>query len=415
VKYTITAPAEGYIVRQAIDLPASKSLCNRALILQGLTEGAEELRHLSDCDDTTVMLRAFAHPEATTVDIGAAGTSMRFLTAYLATREGRTVTLTGSERMRRRPIGVLVDALRQLGAQIDYVETEGFPPLRIAGRRLTGGEIAIDGSISSQYVSALLMIAPTLEQGLTLHFTGAVTSAPYIRMTLGMMAERGVAATWEGDTITVQPQRYAARSYSVESDWSASSYWYEMVALSDLREVHLSGLSAESLQGDAHIVDYFRELGVESLFERDGVTLRRTEVRPTSVSWDLSGQPDLAQTLVATCCGLGIRFDISGLHTLRIKETDRIAALQTELRRLGYELGVEGDERLTWDGARCAVDPLPLIMTYEDHRMAMALAPLCTVLPGRQLEVDNPNVVSKSYPAYWDHLTSAGFHIEPHN
>jgi 3-phosphoshikimate 1-carboxyvinyltransferase len=408
----VTAPAEGSIVQQAIDLPASKSLCNRALILKGLTEGAEELRHLSDCDDTSVMLRAFAHPDAPLVDIGAAGTSMRFLTAYLATQPGRVVTLTGSERMRRRPIGVLVDALRQLGAHIEYAEQEGFPPLRIDGRRLAGGEIEIDGSISSQYISALLMIAPTLERGLTLHFTGAVTSAPYIRMTLGMMAERGVAAQWEGNTITVRPQRYAAHAYSVESDWSASSYWYEMVALSDLRQVHLAGLRAESLQGDARIAEYFEELGVESRFEGDGVTLRHTDTRPHSVHWDLSGQPDLAQTLIATCCGQGIAFDISGLHTLRIKETDRIAALQTELRRLGYALQVDGDERMTWSGQRCAADACPAIQTYEDHRMAMALAPLCAVLPGRTLEVENPGVVSKSYPAFWEHLSAAGFHIE---
>jgi 3-phosphoshikimate 1-carboxyvinyltransferase len=352
VKYTITAPQRGHIAGQAIDLPASKSLSNRALILQGLTEGAEELTHLSDCDDTQVMLRAFAHPDADTIDIGAAGTSMRFLTAYLATREGRTVTLTGSERMRRRPIGVLVEALRQLGARIDYVEQEGFPPLRISGRRLSGGKVEIDGSISSQYISALVMIAPTLERGLLLRFKGEVTSVPYIRMTLGMMAERGVHSCFMDNELEVRPQRYEARPYSVESDWSASSYWYEMVALSELREVHLLGLQEESLQGDSRIAEYFRELGVESRFVADGVMLERTGEAPASVRWDLSGQPDLAQTLIATCCGLGVHFDICGLKTLRIKETDRIAALQTELRRLGYVLGVEGDERMTWDGSR---------------------------------------------------------------
>lgn len=411
MKYTITAPQRGHIAGQAIDLPASKSLSNRALILQGLTEGAEELTHLSDCDDTQVMLRAFAHPDADTIDIGAAGTSMRFLTAYLATREGRTVTLTGSERMRRRPIGVLVEALRQLGARIDYVEQEGFPPLRISGRRLSGGKVEIDGSISSQYISALVMIAPTLERGLLLRFKGEVTSVPYIRMTLGMMAERGVHSCFMDNELEVRPQRYVARPYSVESDWSASSYWYEMVALSELREVHLLGLQEESLQGDSRIAEYFRELGVESRFETGGVTLERTGEAPASVRWDLSGQPDLAQTLIATCCGLGVHFDICGLKTLRIKETDRIAALQTELRRLGYVLGVEGDERMTWDGTRCTPDPRPVILTYEDHRMAMSLAPLCAVLPGQALEVDSPGVVSKSYPAFWEHLRGAGYGV----
>jgi 3-phosphoshikimate 1-carboxyvinyltransferase len=411
VQYQVKAPAQGSTVPQAVDLPASKSLCNRALIMQGLTQGAGQLLHLSDCDDTSVMLRAFAHPEATTVDIGAAGTSMRFLTAYLAARPGSTVVLTGSERMRRRPIGVLVDALRQLGAEIDYAEQEGFPPLRITGQRLAGGEIEIDGSISSQYISALLMIAPTLERGLTLHFTGRVTSVPYIRMTLGMMAERGVEAHWEGNTIEVKPQQYAARNYSVESDWSASSYWYEMVALSDLRGVHLAGLHAESLQGDARIADYFRALGVETRFEGDGVTLVRVAEPQPEVQWDLSGQPDLAQTLIATCCGLGVHFDISGLKTLRIKETDRIAALQTELSRLGYELTVEGDERMAWHGARCTPAEAPVILTYDDHRMAMALAPLCAVRADGCLTVDSPGVVSKSYPAFWQHLRMAGFTI----
>lgn len=410
--YKIVAPKQ-IPAGLSINLPASKSLSNRALIMNALAGGKGSLQHISDCDDTKVMLAAFdkdadkyvfATDGARIVDIGAAGTSMRFLTAYFATRPGAEVVMTGSERMKKRPIALLVEALRNLGAEIEYLETEGCPPLRIHGKQLEGGALSIDGSVSSQYISALLMIAPTLSQGLQLSLTGQVTSVPYIQMTLSMMQEYGIVTAWdkEKQLISVAPQQYAAREYFIESDWSASSYWYEIMALANDEAIQLEGLFAESLQGDAAIASFFAQI----------------KAKPEVLKLDMTSQPDLAQTVIVACCALCQPFSITGLHTLRIKETDRVAALEVELKKLGY---VVKDETVTlgngastivmsWDGERCEEAPSPVIATYKDHRMAMAFAPLA--LKRESIGIDDPAVVSKSYPTYWDDLKKAGFEIK---
>jgi len=391
--------------RFEITLPASKSLSNRALILKALCQDSCQLSNLSDCDDTAVMLKAFepGQTEAEgvrTVDIGAAGTSMRFLTAYFATRPEAEVIMTGSERMKQRPIALLVDALRSLGADIEYTGNEGFPPLRIYGKQLEGGKLSIDGSTSSQYISALLMIAPTLTQGLELELTGNITSRPYIEMTLGMMQQFGVSSSWQGNTITVAPQPYSAHNYQVESDWSAASYWFEMAALCRNLDIRLAGLHDKSLQGDAAVVQLF-----EQICDPD---------QPRFVA-DMTETPDLAQTVICTLCALQKPFTISGLHTLRIKETDRVAALETELAKLGFTVNdhIEGGTVvMTYEGNKQPGDPDAVIATYKDHRMAMAFAPLCMVLG--EIRIADPGVVSKSYPHFWEDLQQIGFEIIPH-
>lgn len=420
--------------RIEIDLPASKSLSNRALILKALCDEDCQLSHLSDCDDTRVMLQAFEGENTAndgtprTVDIGAAGTSMRFLTAYYAAKEGAEVIMTGSERMKERPIGILVDALRELGAQIDYVEKEGFPPLRISGKKLKGGSLSIDGSTSSQYISAILMIAPCLAEGLQLTLTGEVTSKPYIEMTRQMMHEFGVETEWTSDNcIQIAPQKYKAKSYAVESDWSAASYWYEIATIwaeSGCEcQYLLKGLKQKSLQGDSHVADFFAELGIKTSFCPEGAVIDPQQLvnesdddctfsLPEKVEWNLANQPDLAQTLIATCCAINVRFDMTGLHTLRIKETDRIAAMQTELRKFGYIVNVISDDRMTYEGEQTDGDFMPMIATYHDHRMAMAIAPMAPEVG--DFFICDPEVVSKSYPTYWDDIQMAGYILTEH-
>jgi 3-phosphoshikimate 1-carboxyvinyltransferase len=385
--YTLQAPS---VLRGDIRLPASKSISNRVLILNALSQSPYPIENLSDSDDTAVLAQALQSP-APLLDVGAAGTSMRFLTAYRA-QWGDDCTLTGSERMKNRPIGRLVDALRQCGASIEYVEKEGFPPLRIRGKRLRGGAVALAGDVSSQYVSALLMVAPCMEAGLRLRLEGRVISQPYIRMTLGLMEAFGIRTCWEGALITVDPQPYVPRPFRVESDWSAASYWYEIRALApkDSR-IEWTGLDANSLQGDAKVDGLFEELR------------RHTGV----FQYDFIHEPDLAQTLAVTCCLSDIPFRFTGLQSLRIKETDRLVALQTELRKLGYRLRIDSGNGLEWTGERCAADPHPVIATYEDHRMAMSFAPAC--LKTGEIRIADPGVVSKSYPRYWDDLRAAGF------
>ena len=431
MQYIVTAP-DLLTQRLCVGLPASKSLSNRALIMQGLCRDHCQLTNISDCDDTRVMLKAFdndatkysfADDGARIVDIGAAGTSMRFLTAFFASQEGAEVVMTGSERMKQRPIALLVDALRTLGAHIDYVGTEGFPPLRIHGKKLEGGTLTIDGSVSSQYISALLMIAPTMSKGLALTLSGHITSVPYIEMTLGMLRQFGIASTWDHLTqvISIAPQPYKAQQYHVESDWSAASYWYEIASLAARNlsnTITLEGLQAQSLQGDAAIANYFEALGIRTTYRDDAVTLESSGIPPearTPLEMDLTSQPDLAQTLIVTCCALSVPFRITGLHTLRIKETDRVAALETELKKLGYvvtDQELNGSVEMQWDGTRCEVEADPVIATYKDHRMAMAFAPMSFVLPSRSILIDDPGVVSKSYPNYWEDLRTAGFSIK---
>ena len=411
MQYTIQAPS---LIGTTINLPASKSICNRALIIQALAGSTMLPANLSDCDDTRVMAAALRDmPEV--IDIGAAGTAMRFLAAYLSVGTG-THTLTGTERMRQRPIGVLVDALRQLGAHIEYLGTEGFPPLRVTGRPLAGGALEVAGDVSSQYISALLMIGPMLRQGLTLKLTGDIVSRPYIDLTLWTMTEFGAQVEWSDvDTISVAPVPYRATTYAVENDWSAASYWYEVVALLNKPEarVVLPGLSDGSRQGDS-VTRYIGSLmGVKTTFDTlaDGsqqVVLASHGCTLPRLDYDFVNSPDLVQTFVVACAAKGIPFHFTGLASLKIKETDRIEALKRELRKLGVLLTDRHDSELIWDGERCAPTMEP-IDTYQDHRMAMAFAPAALTLG--PVTINHPEVVSKSYPHYWDDLRRAGFKI----
>jgi len=348
--------------------------------------------------------------------VGAAGTAMRFMTAYLAVTDGEH-TITGSERMRHRPIGVLVDALRMLGATIDYVADEGYPPLHIQGHSLPGGKLEIPGNVSSQFISALLLIGPVMQLGLSLHLTGEIVSRPYIDLTIHVMHGFGAEVDWTSpDTIEVKPKPYNNAPYLIENDWSASSYWYELASLYPISEAHvaLRGLEDSSRQGDSVVKYIFSLLGVKTTFDEPH-TGKPTTVRLTrhldsvaQLSYDFLNCPDLAQTIVATCCGLGVTFHFTGLASLRIKETDRLVALQKELRKLGYFLQILNNEELLWDGATCEPSMEP-IDTYEDHRMAMALAPLAVKFP--RLRINNPEVVTKSYSDFWKDLRKASFTI----
>ena len=395
-------------VHTTIQLPSSKSICNRALIINALGKGHFTLENLSDCDDTQVLIRAL-RDLAPTIDIMAAGTAMRFLTAFLSVTEG-THLITGTARMRQRPIQVLVDALKSLGAKIEYVEKEGFPPLRITGAQLTNRDITLPGSISSQYISALLMIGPILPYGLHLTLTGDIISRPYINLTLQLMHDFGAEAEWVSEyELEVKAQPYCARPYYIESDWSAASYWYEIAALSTQATIQLPGLFETSYQGDAKVSELFRMLGVETQFKGTFVTLTRTAPLIQRMEYNFVNQPDLAQTFVVTCALLDIPFNFSGLQSLKIKETDRIAALIAEMKKMGYLLKETDGAALAWEGTRIPADPSPIIDTYEDHRMAMAFAPAAIKL--KELQINNPQVVSKSYPHYWEDLQVAGFHI----
>jgi 3-phosphoshikimate 1-carboxyvinyltransferase len=415
-QYTITAPTA---LNATVKLPASKSISNRALIICALAGAQTNClpQNLSDCDDTEVIVNALRDmPE--TINIKAAGTAMRFMTAFLAATQNGTHILTGTERMKQRPIKVLVDALKQLGADIEYAGEEGFPPLRIKGQQLSGGKLEVAGNISSQYISALLMIGPMLKSGLELKLTGDIISRPYIDLTLWTMREFGADAEWTaGDTITVKPTPYIIREYLIENDWSAASYWYEMVALSEKpdTEVRLTGLMDGSKQGDSSVRYIFSLLGVKTLFESKEpgkptvVTLKKNGHRVPRLEYDFLNSPDLAQTFVVCCCMMGVPFHFRGLQTLKIKETDRIAALKKEMQKLGFIIHDVNDSELLWNGERCEMDGTPAIDTYEDHRMALAFAPVSMIHP---IIINNPHVVTKSYPEYWNDLTNVGFGIQ---
>ena len=411
MQYRLTAPEH---LATALRLPASKSISNRALILHALAQGTHRPVNLSDCDDTRVMIRALEGNVAE-IDILAAGTAMRFLTAYLSVTPG-TRLLTGTQRMQQRPIRILVDALRSLGADITYAGNEGFPPLLITGSRLQGETVTLAGNVSSQYISALLMVGAVLPHGLRLHLTGDIVSRPYIDLTLQLMRDFGAQAAWESaDRIVVKPGGYRDTPFTVESDWSAASYWYQMMALMPTCEeepapsVELYGLFPRSYQGDSRGADLFARLGVRTAFTDRGVRLCKMGVPVARLVENLVEIPDLAQTFVVTCCLMNIPFRFTGLQSLKIKETDRIQALINELHKLGYVIHSEQDSILSWNGERCPAEADPLIATYEDHRMAMAFAPTCLCVP--HLRIDHPEVVSKSYPAYWDDLRAAGFGV----
>ncbi|MBQ0075383.1 MAG: 3-phosphoshikimate 1-carboxyvinyltransferase [Prevotella sp.] len=417
MQYILHAPKG---VNNEINLPASKSISNRALVINALAGNTTHPENLSHCDDTDVMVAALENMPYE-INIKAAGTAMRFTSALLSVGTGEHV-ITGTERMKHRPISVLVEALRRLGASIEYMEEDGFPPLRIRGRKIEGGHLDIAGNVSSQYISALLMIGPVMTNGLTLHLTGKIISRPYIDLTICTMQEFGADVEWlDSSTIEVKPCPYKAVPFFIENDWSASSYWYEILALlarqqSEDNEIRLPGLMDGSRQGDSAIRYIYSMLGVKTIFET------KEKLKPTTVTlkaqnrtlprfdFDFLNQPDLAQTVVVTTALCGIPFRFTGLQTLRIKETDRIAALKTEMAKLGYVLDDSEEGVLSWDGTRCEAMSNPAIDTYEDHRMAMAFAPACILFPG--LRINNPEVVSKSYPQYWDDLRSVGFNIE---
>ena len=412
--YKLISPS---MVKATIQLPASKSISNRALIINALGKGIYPPENLSDCDDTQVMIKALTEGKET-IDIMAAGTAMRFLTAYLSATSGERI-ITGTARMQQRPIQILVNALRELGAEIEYTHNEGYPPLRIKGAELKGNEITLKGNVSSQYISALLMIGPVLKDGLTLHLTGEIISRPYINLTLQLMQDFGAKAAWTSpSSISVAPQPYQSVPFTVESDWSAASYWYQMVALiqdnekkeSTKTEIKLPGLLPRSYQGDSRGAEIFAKLGVHTTYTDQGVVLTKMGTPVVCLKEDLVDIPDLAQTFVVTCCLTNIPFRFTGLQSLKIKETDRIQALITELHKLGYVVKSEQDSILIWNGERCEPESHPVIATYEDHRMAMAFAPAILRMPS--IRIADPQVVSKSYPGYWEDLKQVGFGIE---
>lgn len=405
----INAPKK---IKTKIVLPASKSISNRALIIRALSGSNMPIENISPCDDSMVVVDALRDMPYV-IDIKAAGTAMRFLTSLLATVPGEHI-ITGTERMCNRPIGILVDALRSIGADIEYTDAEGFPPLKINGKQLAGGRMTLKGNMSSQYISSLLMIAPNLQKGLTLRLCGEIISRPYIDMTLAIMQQFGAVAQWTSDSeICVSPIPYSPISYYIEGDWSAASYWYEIIALTDdcNAEVVLPGLFRNSLQGDNKVAELFENLGIGTEYKDNAIRLFKTGSVAKKINLDMRNQPDLAQTMVVSCCMMSIPFKITGLQTLRIKETDRIAALQRELGKLGYTLDIEGDDAIYWNGqiANIPADIVD-IDTYEDHRMAMAFAPVA--LKKGSIIINNPQVVSKSYPSYWEDLLHTGFRLQ---
>ena len=390
-----------------IRLPASKSISNRLLILNALASNPGTLSNLSDSLDTQVMLQAL-EGSGEKINIGHAGTAMRFLTAFLSIREGEHF-LTGSDRMQHRPIRELVDTLNSLGASISYAGQDGYPPLLIRGRSLAGGEIAIDSSISSQYISALMMIAPVLRKGLTIHLQNEVVSSSYIRLTRDLMLALDIPVSFLGDTIMVPHHEIKGRDILVEADWSAASYWYAMAALAEKVELEIEGLFEESCQGDAVLPDLFRAFGVRTEFIPGGIRLDRTDRSIHEFHFDFQDNPDLVQTLAVLCGLLDLPFRFSGTQTLKIKETDRVLALRQEMARLGILLDVDQSGRwMSWDGRRRVKrETSPVIRTYQDHRMAMAFAPAAMKLTG--LIIEDPGIVRKSYPGFWEDLMAVGF------
>jgi 3-phosphoshikimate 1-carboxyvinyltransferase len=420
-------------INGTVHLTGSKSECNRALIIEALSDGKVKVENVSDAADAVLLAGILRGTKSEVlslesevlsqrskdlelrtqdlrlVDIGPAGTAMRFLTAYFAIQDNEVI-LTGSQRMKERPIGILVDALRELGAHIDYEEKEGFPPIKLKGSfEQHTSKISIKGNISSQYITALLLIAARLPFGLELHIEGELTSRPYVEMTLAMLETAKIQHSWEGNVITISNQEFATTSLHVEPDWSAASYWYAIAALADEAELFLTGLTQYSLQGDSVITEIMANFGITSQFKDGGVHLTK-EVKPLARKiFDLKECPDLAQTIIVVCAALGHEATFTGLETLKIKETDRILALQTELAKMGVKL-IEKGQVYKLDCSEKFMPERMFINTYHDHRMAMAFAPLALIIP--QLEFENGPVVDKSYPAFWTDLEKLGFGIE---
>lgn len=386
-----------------VQLTSSKSESNRALLINALSGNKLSLDNLSAARDTQTMTRLLQELDQPEWDVLDAGTTMRFCTAYLGVK-GQGQTITGTERMCQRPIGLLVDALRKLGAKIDYLKEEGYPPLKIHGiEKQNETRIDIPGNISSQFISALLMIGPSLPKGIEINLTTEVFSKPYIEMTLGLMERFGVAAKWEGSLIKIEPQEYSGGQYTIESDWSGASYWYAMAALNGTADIVLGGLREDSLQGDQEIAAIMENLGVHTEYVEGGAHLTSTDHVMKEISLDFKTCPDLAQTVLVVAALKNATLQMTGLESLRIKETDRIDAMQNELAKLGATLTENGS---TWTLTSGNVpSEIDMIDTYDDHRMAMAFGPVCQV---SDVLIDDPSVVNKSYPAYWDDLKSVG-------
>jgi 3-phosphoshikimate 1-carboxyvinyltransferase len=411
MKHRISHPTKK--INGTIELTASKSESNRALIIQALCEDEFEISNLALAQDTKTLQEILYTPGIKTIDVGPAGTVMRFLTAYYATRPGSRV-ITGSDRMKQRPIGILVEALRQLGASISYTEKEGFPPVKVDGRILKGGEIEIDGNVSSQFISALLLISPALQNGLVIKFKGEVTSRPYINMTLKMLEEFRVYGVWHENSISVSKQNYHRKSeedytYNIEGDWSSASYWYAIVALAEEADLTIKGLKNPSLQGDAIVADVYSFFGVKTEYIADGIRLTKIRVKDEHFGFDFSDCPDIAQTVAVTTAALQIPSFMNGLQTLRIKETDRILALKNELKKIGVEVEILNDNSMKIIPPSGLQQP-DSIQTYDDHRMAMSLASLAMKFDS--ITIEHPEVVKKSYPAFWDDLRMLGFVVE---
>lgn len=406
MRLQLSAPSKKNI-QKTIQVTGSKSETNRSLLLRALFPNIS-IENLSISDDGEVMQKGLQISSGE-VDIHHAGTAMRFLTAYFASQPNKEVVLTGSQRMQERPIQVLVEALRSLGADIQYVKQDGYPPLKISGKKLTKSQVSLPANISSQYISALLLIAPSLENGLELELVGKITSVPYIKMTLGLLAQIGVQTTFEGNKIRVEPQKKVdAIKLVVESDWSSASYFYSIAALCEVgTKIKLSSYKQDSLQGDSVLSKIYTDFGVVTTFSDNQITLEKTgESRQENVFYDLSNAPDIAQTIAVTCLGLGMGCHLTGLHTLPIKETDRLAALQTEMSKFGAKVTIDS-ESLTLQpiaAIKSGVD----VDTYNDHRMAMAFGPLALET---DLIVNDAGVVSKSYPDFWKDLNTLGFDV----
>ena len=389
-----------------IAVTGSKSETNRLLLLQALFPNIT-LANTSNSDDSEVMQKALKGNEEI-VDIHHAGTAMRFLTAYFAVNQGREVVLTGSQRMTERPIKVLVEALQQLGAQISYENEVGYPPIRIKGQKITASKVSIPANVSSQYISALLLVAPKLENGIEITLVGEITSIPYIKMTLALLNDLDIKTSFEGNVITVYPkQEVESKVMTVESDWSSASYFFSLAALAESASVSLTSYKETSLQGDSGLVEIYKQMGVDTHFEGNKMTLtKQAGFIPQTVNFELNNTPDIAQTIVVTCLGLGIGCHLTGLHTLKIKETDRLEALRIELTKLGASISVTNDSLTLL--ASDEIKQNVTIATYNDHRMAMAFAPLALKVP---IIIENAEVVSKSYPDFWNDLKSLGFEI----
>ncbi len=408
----ISTVPQGTIDNALLNITGSKSETNRLLLLQALFTNIT-LENTSNSDDSEVMSKALANSQLTIdnlqlIDIHHAGTAMRFLTAYFAVSEGSEVILTGSQRMQERPIKVLVEALEQLGAKITYEKEVGYPPIRIIGQKITSSRVSIPANVSSQYISALLLVAPKLQNGIEITLVGEITSVPYIKMTLALLNDLDIKTSFEGNVITVYPkQEVASTVITVESDWSSASYFFSIVALSKNSTISLSSYKETSLQGDSALVEIYKQMGVDTHFEENKMTLvKQSDFKPENLNLDLNNTPDIAQTIVVTCLGLGIGCHLTGLHTLKIKETDRLEALRIELTKLGANISVTNDS-LTLVASE-TINHNIKIATYNDHRMAMAFAPLALKVP---IVIENAEVVSKSYPDFWEDMKKLGFEI----